>query len=252
MCTLIVLWQVSKVAPLVVAQCRDELVARPAADVARFTHAGATLVGGRDLVAGGTWFASGPSVVCALTNRRTAHGSPRGGSSRGALVVDAAAARDVDAAARAWAAQDGTAYGPFFMLAADDRRLVYAHNAHGRIDVVDVAAGVHVLGNFGLDEASDPVVAAVQVEAQALVDADEPTLVSSLQALLARHGGGWPCVHLAGLPDAPTRLPSPDGALYGTRSAGILLRRGPTSRYLVAPGAPCVTPWRDATPLLEG
>ena len=40
MCTLIAMWRASPVAPLVVAQCRDELVARGALDVARFDAGG--------------------------------------------------------------------------------------------------------------------------------------------------------------------------------------------------------------------
>jgi uncharacterized protein with NRDE domain len=125
MCTLAVLWQVTSVAPLVIAQCRDEALQRPALDVARWrTDRGVEIVGGRDLLAGGTWFGVGPRVVCGLTNRRDEGGPRRGALSRGALVVEALEQGGVEGVEASLREREGGAYGPFSLLAASDEALL--------------------------------------------------------------------------------------------------------------------------------
>ncbi len=269
MCTLALLWKVHPAAPLVIAQCRDELLDRPALDVARWTTDNAVeVVSGRDAVAGGTWFGVGPRVVCGLTNRRDEGGPRRGALSRGALVVSALEAPDVERVARDLGGEDGGAYGPFSLLAVDGARMIYADNApHGAaprdvatargarddgataggIRVMEVAAGVHVLGNFGLDNPADPVVATVgdgvrDLMARAPGGADEAALVDGLKDILARHGTGWPCVHRPDL--------GPAG--YGTRSAGVLVWRESEPVLWTNPTAPHdKAAWRDSSALLR-
>src|ERR1051326_6092882 len=129
MCTLAVLWNVSPVAPLVIAQCRDEALDRPVLDVARWTTKnGVSVVSGRDLLAGGTWFGVGPRVVCGLTNRRDDLGPRPGTLSRGDLVVAALEANDAGAVAADIAQRDGAAYEPLSLLACDGKRMIYADN----------------------------------------------------------------------------------------------------------------------------
>ena len=255
MCTLIVLWRASPVAPLIVAQCRDEVMARPALDVDRWRTAhGVDVVSGRDEVAGGTWFGIGPHVVCGLTNRRDERGPRRGELSRGDVVVRALESNHVGDVERDLRARDGARYGPFSLLACDDvgdagdGAMIYADNggAGDAIRVSSVAPGVHVLGNNGLDNEDDVVVRTVGAAARALNEsagADEGALVSGLEAILARHGEGWPCVHL--------RFGDVD---YGTRSAGVLVRRRASgaagSRLFTTERAPCSSPWRDSSALL--
>lgn len=249
MCTLAVLWQVHPAAPLIVAQCRDELLARPALDVARWrTPQGVEVVSGRDVVGGGTWFGVGPRVVCALTNRHDEHGPRRGALSRGELVVEALEQADVDALRGRLSHRRGSDYGPFSLLACDGEELVYVDNTSDALVVTRIAPGVHVLGNRGLDNAADPVVAVVGAAVRALVDADELTPVTSLRALLGRHGEGWPCVHRSlPLPGAPA------GEInYGTRSAGVLVWRARAPALWIHGSAPHdLDGWRDASPLLR-
>src|SRR5207247_432645 len=97
----------------------------------------------------------------------------------------------------------------------------------GAIRVNDVDSGVHVLGNYNLDNRDDVVVRTVGGAVRALVErgADEPALVAELQSLLARRGEGWPCVSLPG---------------YGTRSAGVLVWRATSPRFTTTERAPDV------------
>jgi uncharacterized protein with NRDE domain len=251
MCTLAVLWKVSPVAPLVIAQCRDEALLRPALDVDKWkTGAGAGVVSGRDVLAGGTWFGVGPHVVAGLTNRRDELGPRRGTLSRGDLVVDALEAKSVADVARRFEgdAVVGGEYGPFCFLAVDDDAMFYAENSGpgGAVVSKRLREGVHILGNFGVDNADDAVVRTVGGAVRALVDdagADEDELVRGLEQILARRGTGWPCVSLPDL--------IPGG--YGTRSAGVLVLRPDRarSRLYTTEGAPDVTPWRDSSALLR-
>ncbi len=74
--------------PLVVAANRDEFRDRPTAPLARWTPpSGQTVIGGRDLRAGGAWFSITPAGrVAFLTNVREP-GVPPGRRSRGELVL---------------------------------------------------------------------------------------------------------------------------------------------------------------------
>lgn len=243
MCTLAVFWQATPVAPLVIAQCRDEMLERPALDVARWrTAGGVEIVGGRDLLAGGTWFGVGPRVVCGLTNRRDGGGPRRGALSRGALVVEALEQGGVDDVEQVLREREGAGYGPFSLLAADDDALLYVENsgARGELSLRRVPPGIHVLGNLGLDNGGDPLVRTVGAALRELVSGDEETLVSSLEGILARRGEGWPNVY----------FPDRGAGGYGTRSAAVLLRRRDDPRLFTTEGAPGSTPWRDQSALL--
>jgi len=87
MCVLFIAWQVHPRYRLIVAGNRDEHRARPTAALARWTER-ADVVGGRDLVAGGSWLAASQSGrFAAVTNFREVPFSPRP-RSRGILISD--------------------------------------------------------------------------------------------------------------------------------------------------------------------
>lgn len=87
MCVLFIAWQVHPRYRLIVAGNRDEHRARPTAALARWAER-ADVVGGRDLVAGGSWLAASRSGrFAAVTNFRELPLSPRP-RSRGILVSD--------------------------------------------------------------------------------------------------------------------------------------------------------------------
>lgn len=248
MCTIALLWKWHPAAPLILAQCRDELLERPALDVERWrTDSGVEIVSGRDLLAGGTWFGIGPRVLCALTNRHDGLGPRRGARSRGELVIELLEHENVAAVRRHLSQRRGDDYGPFSLLACDGDELVYVDNRDNNVSVSLVQPGVHVLGNRGLDNPADPIVLTVDAAVRALHDADEETLVTSLREILGRHGEGWPCVHKS----LPVPGAHPGVLNYGTRSAGVLLWRTPSPRLWTHASAPHdVEQWRESSYLL--
>jgi hypothetical protein len=73
-CTILLAWRAHPGVPIVLAANRDELIARPSQSPGVLqTHP--LVLGGRDLVAGGTWLAVGiDGTLCAVTNRRPPKG----------------------------------------------------------------------------------------------------------------------------------------------------------------------------------
>ena len=236
MCTLIALHRVHPAFPLVLALNRDEFLARPTAPISRWPKEEGDLVAGRDLVSGGTWFGVGPRLVAGLTNHRTGVRSMPGARTRGELVVDALRANSLDAWTRELHDRPVRDYGPFHLLVGDGEGMRAFTNAGGSLSVVEIEPGAHVLGNYGLDNPEDPVVATVgaalgEVDLAAM---SEDALVSYLEELLQKHGDGWPCVHLGP---------------YGTRSGAVLLWGAQDPRLVVADGPSCEAPWRDVSAL---
>ena len=237
MCTLITLFRGHPIAPVVLALNRDEFFARPTAPIARWSEEEGGIVAGRDLVSGGTWFGIGPKLVAGLTNHRSGAHSLPGARTRGELVVDALRSESIDALTEELCALPMGEFGPFHLLVTDGQRMRCFTNATGALTHVDAEPGTHVLGNYGLDNPEDPVVATV---GGALADMDlraleGDALIARLQEVLRRHGEGWPCVHLGP---------------YGTRSSAVLLWGNGDPRLVVAEGPSCEAPWRDATELL--
>jgi uncharacterized protein with NRDE domain len=104
--------------PLVIAANRDEFLDRPALPLARWrTEAGAEVISGRDLRAGGTWLGLSPGGRLAmLTNVRGPQPSS-GEKSRGALVTRWLEGRiDAD---QFMAQTDSAAYGAFNLVLGD-------------------------------------------------------------------------------------------------------------------------------------
>lgn len=124
MCLIVVARGLRPDLPLVVVGNRDEWLARPAEPLAARAEG---LVYGRDLQAGGAWFAiRRDGAVCAVTNLREPH-SPVGARSRGELPLRAL--RDPDPAAGARAAiADGAAYSGFQLLVAAPNLGLRGHN----------------------------------------------------------------------------------------------------------------------------
>src|SRR5580658_739270 len=76
MCTILLAWRCFPDTPIVLAANRDELIARASAPPG-LLHASPWVVGGRDLVAGGTWLAvARGGTICAVTNRHPDSGDP--------------------------------------------------------------------------------------------------------------------------------------------------------------------------------
>src|SRR5215510_9823480 len=93
MCLLVLAWRCHPSYRLVAAANRDEFHARPAAALAPWTDVPG-IVGGRDLQAGGAWFAAGQDHRCGIvTNFREFGRRRRSAPSRGGLIPAYLAAR---------------------------------------------------------------------------------------------------------------------------------------------------------------
>jgi uncharacterized protein with NRDE domain len=128
---------------LVLAANRDERHARPTAP-ARWWEEPAAILGGRDLLAGGTWLGvARAGRVAALTNIHEPRRAPAP-RSRGELVATflrgRASAAEFSAELRPLLGR----YGAFNLLLYDGERLHYASN---RAAPRALARGIHVLSN---------------------------------------------------------------------------------------------------------
>jgi uncharacterized protein with NRDE domain len=238
-CTILLAWQCDPDAPILLAANRDELIARPSAPPG-LLHAAPWIVGGRDLLAGGTWLAlTEGGSICAVTNRHPADGAPASPDpSRGSrgeiplmLLVDT---RPDDVPARLAALGPGR-YNPVNVLwVSADRALVAHVDDSGPVRVVDLASGPHVLTTGDLDDTSRPKVAMLRTGMDAALAAGvgpDETL-ARMRRLLADHTTptGRPvdaaCIH---------------GDVYGTVSASTVIVGRDRRAYEHAPGRPCVT-----------
>jgi uncharacterized protein with NRDE domain len=237
-CTVIVALGVAPDAPLVLAHNRDEFLARPARDVDVWTPAASdrAVVAGRDELSMGTWFAVGPHVTACVTNDRR-NGRPAPGIvSRGRLVTDAATASSVDEARERVFAHRAADVGPFHVLVTDATTMVHISNAGGQMRSAPVTPGLHVLGNFDIDDENDPIVSGVKAHLRTRADDSVDELVRVMQGALRAHGEGAPCLHLG---------------VYGTRTAGVVSLGGPREQLWTTAGPSCTTPWRDQSDLLS-
>jgi len=261
MCLLVVLFRVDPAAPLVIAANRDEYLARPAVAMTALGCGGPgpRILGGRDDVSGGTWLAvNDGGVVAGLTNRPLPDGPDRAKRSRGELPLRLASHRSAAAAVDAFV--EGvrpTDYNPAWLLVGDRDQLFYVDvTSDHRVEVEELAPGVHVLENRDLHDPS-PKVERVRGLLAPLLDSGRDRLdrlADGLADLLRDHD--LPPVDERQAAET-TRLGAavrsicvhaPDDD-YGTRSSAIITvaadeRFEPDVRY--TDGAPCLASWEDA------
>jgi len=242
MCTLAAFVRVFPHHPLVVAANRDEYLARPATPPALLLEVPPRAVGGRDLIAGGTWLGVAESgLVAGVLNRRTSAPPDPACRSRGRLCLDLLGCRSAAAGAARLGAEPAGRYNPFNLLVADPDEAFVASQPRGEGPrLTRLGAGLHLLTNLDLNDPTCPRIAASHQRFAAGGDAfahdgDVDALLRRLQTILADHataldprGPGNLCVH---------------AGPYGTRSSSVLLvpadRRG--IRYYHADGTPCRT-----------
>jgi uncharacterized protein with NRDE domain len=269
MCLLIALSQVVDGAPLVVAANRDEFYARPARVITVLRGSDPQILGGRDLVAGGTWLAvSDSGVLAGLTNQPTGGSPDPAKRSRGELPLLFAAYPDAATAVEKVCAQlDPSDYNPCWLLVGDRQSLFSVGLAGGHEPVVQqLPAGCHVLENVPMGTPSakvDQVTADVTARLATAREAEEYGVagaagangaVDALQRVLCSHqvpaaGPVWrerPAELSAACVHAP-------GHAYGTRSAMIVtVPSAGLPGVLVADGPPCRAPFEDAAGLWSG
>ena len=240
MCTLAVYVRRFADFPLVLAANRDEFLARPATAPLLLASA-PRIVGGRDLLAGGTWLGlSERGVAAGLLNRRTAEPPVENKRSRGLLLLETLGAASAADAARALAAIDPGTYNAFTLLVADGTTAVAAQNRPQGMHLTPLEPGVHVLSNLDVNDPTCPKVARSHERFARAGDAfaeggDAAAFRDALRAVLSDHTTAL-----------DPRLPDALGSLcvhtetFGTRcsSLAFLDRRG-AWRHWFADGPPC-------------
>jgi len=259
MCTLILGLGILGPGSLLLGANRDESPERPTAGPGVLVER-PRVVGGRDLVSGGTWLAVREGrFISALMNRRPIPGDTRDPGtlrSRGLLCLDAAAQGPPLDAPSAIDPGTGEPHPPHLDAAL---RLLHAGAyAHCTLVGVGLDAGWAIHAGHGGDPKVAPIVSGWHVIThRELDDPDEPRTRRLLERLggatpgtvdeaftflgnlLRGHGeGGDPpvCLHHA-------RFPTVSSSLLALGAVGA-------PRYLHAPGPPCVTPYEDFSSLL--
>lgn len=149
MCLILFAWQARARYRLVLAANRDEFYARPAAPMDWWPER-PTVLAGRDLEAGGTWFGvTRDGRFAAVTNHRDPHRNVDGRPSRGALVADYLGGDAAPGDYLAALARRGEDYNGFNLLVGDRETLWYYGNRDGAPR--PLAPGVYGLSNALLD-----------------------------------------------------------------------------------------------------
>ena len=128
MCLLVLAWRIHPRFRLVVGANRDEFHARPAAPLAPWTDIEG-IVGGRDLLANGAWFAvDARRRVGIVTNFREFGRRRRSAPSRGGLIPGYLSGDGAPEEYLRALETDAPGYAGFNLLLADHRSLWYASN----------------------------------------------------------------------------------------------------------------------------
>lgn len=254
MCLLIVLSRVVRGAPLVAGANRDELYERPALPMTVLRSSAPRTLGGRDLLAGGTWLAVNEAgVFTGVTNRPVLSGRDPAKRSRGELPLIATEQISAAAAVEVLETVDPALYNPCWLLVGDRRSLFAVDIAAGSaLEVRELPPGLHVLENRPMGEPSfkvDGVRAAMaETSDEALVEVER-----RLQAVLSDHRAppARPVSEDEPVPPA-VQAACVHTERYGTRWSAVLTvpegdGRLPALRY--SDGAPCSASYRDAAAL---
>ncbi len=152
MCLITFSWSPGAEIPLRLAGNRDEFHQRPTAPLGRWQHS-PSIVGGRDLEAGGTWLAANTQgVVAALTNvRDPSLATPANAPSRGELVTCALQSSNVASWLEELAHTTAAHYAGFNLLVATNSRLWHLHRGRHGVTLSRVPPGVHGLSNATLN-----------------------------------------------------------------------------------------------------
>jgi uncharacterized protein with NRDE domain len=252
-CLLVVLSRTDPEHPLVVGANRDERLDRPAIAATVLSAEGPRVIGGRDLLAGGTWLAVNEhGVVAGLTNRPSPAGRDPSKRSRGelplALAQHTTAADAVDEFVGRFAPSD---FNSAWLMVGDRSSLFYVQLGDEDAPVVQpLAPGVHVLGNGPLG-APSPKTDQVLDRLAGIATLEPESVLGRVRAVVADHTvppavaeadtGGRPkelacaCVHTAD---------------YGTRSSALVqVPAAGRPRLWVADGPPCTAPFASVDEL---
>jgi hypothetical protein len=161
MCTVLALLRPDHPWPLIVAANRDERRDRAFDAPARHWRDAPEIVGGRDVLGGGSWFGlNDDGVVATIVNGLHRLGPLDGKASRGEIVLRALRERDAASAARFAGALAPERYRGFTLLLADRRAAFAVTSDERRVRVEPLAPGHHMITPEGCDVTSSPRYAA--------------------------------------------------------------------------------------------
>ena len=248
MCLLVVLSGTEEDAPLLIGANRDEKLDRPAVAATVLSASDPRILGGRDLLAGGTWLAVNEhGVVAGLTNRPSPGGRDASKRTRGELPLALAADDRAEAAVEEFVRRFRPAdYNAAWLLVGDRRSLYYLELGEDAAPGVEVLApGVHVLANGPLHQSS-PKTDHVHAEVDGLAGRGTRAVLEALPRVLADHRVPEAVRDAPPVADRPKELAAPcvHTEQFGTRSAAIVVvpaEGRPSLR--VADGPPCVAPF---------
>ncbi|HUA31543.1 MAG TPA: NRDE family protein [Streptosporangiaceae bacterium] len=147
MCTAIL--SIEPGGPVLLAGVRDELVDRPWEQPARHWTDHPGLIGGRDLLAGGTWLAVAPgaSRVACVLNGRGVMAPPDARRTRGLLPLQAADEAKLDPSGLG-------GFDPFHLLLAEPGAAMFWSWDGERLAERELGPGLYIVVNSGLGAAA--------------------------------------------------------------------------------------------------
>ncbi len=166
MCSVVILRRPGHPWPVLIAANRDEMANRPWLAPGRHWPAQTDVIGGLDVLAGGSWLAiNDAGVICGVLNRMNTLGPAPNLSSRGDLPLKALQHPNAEAAADALAALDPGRFRPFNAFVIDRESghwLRAVPNAAGssgaaaHIERVPLPDGPSMLTAFDLNDETSP------------------------------------------------------------------------------------------------
>jgi hypothetical protein len=240
MCTLILGLGILGPGSLLLGANRDESPKRPSSDPGVLAEH-PRVVGGRDLVSGGTWLAIREArFVTALMNRRPALDDVRDPAtfrSRGLLCLDAATDSHLD---QVLALLRRDSYAPCTLVGVGvDGEAWAIRGGPGEPEVRPIARGWHVITHQDLDDPAEPrtrwILEDIAEKRPGSVD-EALNLIAGYLRWQGDEARPAVCIHRDVFPTVSSSV--------------IALGSSGAPRYRHAPGQPCVTPYRDYTSLL--
>lgn len=207
MCLLVLAWKTDPSLPLLLSGNRDERHERPSAALDWWQDR--DWIGGRDLVAGGTWLAAARDGRFAVVTNFPRIGPPPAARSRGHLVPDYLDSGLAPHDFLNVVASERQHYAGFTLVAGDSDSIAYYSNAERSPRALK--AGFHGLGNDGLDTPSPRLrLARSRVEAVLATRGPDSAALFALWSAKPQD-----CADVA---------PFISGDTYGTRCTTILRR----------------------------
>ncbi len=233
MCTLILLHRPGADFPVLLAANRDEMLARPWLPPAAHWPDHPGIIGGQDVLAGGTWLAvSTNGMVAGVLNRTGSLGPAAGKSSRGDLPLMALTYPTAQTAAANLAGRDATQWRGFNLVIADTTHAFWLTGSDaGLIAASPLPAGLTMVTALNPNDTANPRIAR-HLPRFAQTPPPTPPNWGTWPALLADNTGPW---------DAALNVPQREG--FGTASATLLaISATGTIDFRFCPHAPTPAP----------